>query len=95
MWNFLPADSSAAEDVGVTQKNGMGNFSTSVPINVPQWGRQISHNIDISDETVSISYSFHVVLVVQYNMSRSETTCKVLGNIMNAVLCPEVERCKC
>lgn len=44
-------DSSAAEDVGVTQKNGMGNFSTSVPINVPQWGRQISHNIDISDET--------------------------------------------
>lgn len=44
-------DSSAAEDVGMTQRNGTGNnFSTSVPINVPQWGRQISHNIDISDE---------------------------------------------
>jgi hypothetical protein len=43
-------DSSAAEDVGVTQRNVPANFSTSVPINVPQWGRQISHNIDITDE---------------------------------------------
>lgn len=44
-------DSSAAEDVGVTQRNGgTGNFSTSMPIKVPQWGRQISHQIDISDE---------------------------------------------
>lgn len=48
-------DDSATENVvpsSQSEASAIGKFSTSVPITVPQWGRQISHHIDFDDDEI-------------------------------------------
>lgn len=53
---FGTADSATENVVPSSQSeaNVIGKFSTSVPITVPQWGRQISHHIDFGDDVCII-----------------------------------------